>query len=164
MKFIGNYLNIIRDDWITYLTDNDGTLCPDSRECFGETFSEQVSEIHKIFRPINFPRWQNFGVDEIPFSIPWPVPLSERIEQVVIKQLPGQLMAMHVDENPIDSTNRYILMLTDYHPGHILLWGDVLFRDYKKGDLCEIQNINAPHGAANFSNYNRIAAYLTVWN
>jgi hypothetical protein len=71
---------------------------------------------------------------------------------------------MHVDSNPADTTERYMLMLQDYIPGHVLIWNGKLLGDFKKGDLYKVDHVNSLHGGANISNDIRLLAYLTVWN
>jgi hypothetical protein len=92
------------------------------------------------------------------------VNLSDNIDWWVIKQYPGQMIPMHVDVNPPENTSRYILMLQDYEPGHVLIWDGKLVSDYKKGDLFKVKDVNSMHGGCNISNNIRLLSYLTVWN
>jgi hypothetical protein len=164
MEYLGNYKDIIQDDWIEFLKTNTGQLLPDLRECLLPDFDEQNKAIVSNWRPANKPYWYKFEIQDLPFTIPWPTSLTDDIDWWVIKQQPGQMIPMHIDKNPEDRTSRYILMLQDYEPGHVLIWDDQYIRDYKRGDFFKVKNVNALHGGANLSNNIRLLAYLTVWN
>lgn len=164
MNLIGNYKDIIQDSWIEFLNTHDGQLLPDRRECLLPDFDDQNKGIIGSWRPEYPPFWYKFEIQDLPFTIPWPVPLPDKIDWWVIKQYPGQMIPMHVDVNPPENTERYILMLDDYQPGHILIWDGKLVSDYKKGDLFKVKDVNACHGGSNISNTIRLLAYLTVWN
>jgi hypothetical protein len=162
MDLIGNYKDIIQDNWIEFLSTHDGQLLPDRRECLLEDFDTQNTQIFKSWPTL--PTWHKFEIQDLPFTIPWPVSLSDKIDWWAIKQYPGQMIPMHIDANPPENTERYILMLQDYEPGHVLIWDGALVSNYKKGDLFKVKDVNSQHGACNISNNIRLLAYLTVWN
>jgi hypothetical protein len=164
MELIGNYKDIIQEEWIEFLKTHDGQLLPDSRECLLPYFDKQNEDIAKNWRPEYAASWCKFEIQDVPFVIPWPVNLTNNIDWWIIKQYPGQRIPMHIDKNPPDTTDRYVLMFTDYEPGHVLIWDNKLIDNYKKGDLFKIKDVNSSHGAANISNTLRLLAYLTVWN
>lgn len=160
MEYIGNYADIVQQDWIDFLLNNDGDLLPDGREYLCDSWREQYNTWRPEFRAL----WYKFETHQLPFTIPWPVPLTDKIDWWIVKQLPGQCIPIHVDDNDAEHTTRYVLMLQDYIPGHVLLWNGNLIRDYKKGDLFKVQDVNATHGSSNISNDPRFIAHLTVWN
>jgi hypothetical protein len=164
MEYIGNYANIVQQDWIDFLMANKGQLLPDRRECLLPEFDDQNVKIFKSWTPMNMPNWWKFEVQDLPFTIPWPVDLGKKVDWWIIKMEPGQCIPLHIDQNPPENTLRYILMLQDYEPGHILLWDDSLVRDYKRGDFFKVKDVNSSHGGSNISNTTRLLAYLTVWN
>lgn len=164
MEYIGNFSELIKDDWIEFLLTHDGQLLPDNRECLLPDFDDQNVVIEKSWKTEYKASWFKFEIQDLPFSIDWPVPLTDTIDWWIIKQYPGQCVPMHVDANPPESTERYIMMLQDYIPGHITLWDGELINHYKKGDLFKVKDVNALHGGSNISNDIRILAYLTVWN
>jgi len=162
MEYIGNYSDIVKQDWIDFLMNNEGQLLPDNRECLLPEFDQQNVEIFKKWN--HMPTWYKFEIQDLPFTIPWPVPLTNNIDWWIIKQHPGQLVPIHIDQNPPDITERYILMLQDYIPGHITTWAGEFIHNYKRGDLYKVKDVNALHGGSNISNEVRLLAYLTVWN
>lgn len=164
MKFIGNYIDLVKDEHIEFLMQHDGQLLPDSRECLLEDFDDQNRAINKSWKPEHRTSWHKFEIQDLPFTIDWPVNLGKNIDWWIIKQYPGQSVPMHVDYNPADTTERYMLMLQDYIPGHVLIWNGKLLGDFKKGDLYKVDHVNSLHGGANISNDIRLLAYLTVWN
>lgn len=164
MKLIGNYQDLIQDSWIEFLNTNNGQLLPDTRECLLPDFDDQNKGIVSSWDIVNKPNWFKFETQDLNFTIPWPVDLGAKIDWWIIKQLPGQMIPMHIDQNPADRTHRYILMFSDYEPGHVLIWNGKLVDNYKKGDLFKVEDVNASHGGANISNKVRLLAYLTVWN
>jgi hypothetical protein len=163
MKFVGNYADIIKDEWITYLLDNSGKLLPtdkmDAFEC-----NDHYAVVLKQWKIEDMATWHKFEIEDLNFTIPWPVTLTDSIDWWVIKQSPGQCIPMHIDDNPPDKTTRYVLMFQDYIPGHVLIWNGKLLSDYKKGDLFIVDDVNANHGSSNISNTPRLLAHLTVWN
>ena len=164
MKYIGNYKELIKDEWIDFLMKNDGQLLPDRRECLLPDFDEQNKQIAGNWQQKYAPSWFKFETQDLPFYLPWPVPLTENIDWWIIKQYPGQMIPAHVDQNPPDTTERYIMLFQDYVQGHVLIWDGKLVGDYKKGDLYKVHDVNALHGGCNISNDVRLLAYLTVWN
>lgn len=160
MQFIGNYADIVKPEWIEFLTNNNGDLLPKGREYLCEDWDKAYPMWKPEFRAF----WYKFEIHQLPFTIPWPVPLSEKIDWWIVKQLPGQCIPIHVDDNDPLYTTRYVLMLQDYVPGHMLMWNDNLIRDYKKGDMFKVTDVNSKHGSANISNDPRFIAHLTVWN
>jgi hypothetical protein len=164
MKHIGNYKDIVQDEWLDFLKTHDGQLLPDRRECLLPDFDDQNKGIIGNWRPEYPPFWYKFEIQDLPFTIPWPVDLGLDIDWWVIKQYPGQMIPIHIDQNPAECTHRYILMLQDYEPGHVLIWDGKLVSDYKRGDLFKVNDVNSMHGGCNISNNIRLLAYLTVWN
>jgi hypothetical protein len=161
MEYIGNYKDIIKDEWIDFLINNSGKLLPDEKMKAFECDDQFLNMSLSFSKPTN---WYKFETDDLPFTIPWPVDITNNIDWWIIKQLPGQMLPMHIDRNPQDSTSRYVLMFADYEPGHVLIWDGELISNYKKGDLFKIKDVNASHGGANLSKQVRLLAYLTVWN
>jgi hypothetical protein len=163
MQYIGNHKELITDEMIDYVTTNNGCLLPDDRECLLPDFSDQNRDIHNSWDKLI--TWHCFESVNLPFVIDWPVDTSNaKIDWWVIKLKPGQGLPMHVDPDPEDTTDRYVLCLQDYEPGHILLWDNELLKDYKKGDLFKVTHINGTHGSSNISNSLRLIAHLTVWH
>ena len=89
MKYIGNYKELIKDKWIDFLMSNDGQLLPDSRECLLPDFDEQNKKIVGAWQQKYAPSWFKFETQDLPFTIPWPVPLSNNIDWWIIKQYPN---------------------------------------------------------------------------
>lgn len=164
MEYIGNYCDLIKDEWIDFLLAHDGQLLPDNRECLLPDFDEQNVAINDSWKSEYRYSWYKFEIADLPFTISWPVAVTEHIDWWVIKQLPGQCIPIHIDQNPPDSTTRYILMLQDYIPGHVLIWNGDLVNNYKKGDIYKMTDVNATHGSSNISNTPRLIVHLTVWN
>lgn len=164
MEYVGNYPDLVKDEWIIHLLTSTGQLLPDDRECLQPEFHPDNKTMYDSWGLKNRAYWYKFEVQDMPFTIPWPVPLSENIDWWAIKQLPGQCVPMHVDYNPEENTTRYVLMLQDYIPGHVLIWNGKLISDYKKGDIYKVQDVNSTHGSSNISNIPRLIAHLTVWN
>ena len=166
MQFVGSYPDIIKQEWIDFLLTEQGHLLPNNRECLhpDSCTDEQVITMHKIWGIENRAYWYKFDPADMPFTIPWPVQLTNNIDWWVVKQLPGQCVPLHYDPNDQNKTVRYVLMLQDYIPGHMLLWNNELIKDYKAGDLFKVDDVNSYHGSSNISNEARIIAHLTVWN
>lgn len=164
MKFIGNYADVIKPEWVEFLLTNKGQLLPDDRECLRPDWHPQNTIMYEKWGETNRAYWYKFETQDMPFTIPWPVELGDKFDWWVVKQLPGQCVPMHYDPNDETHTVRYVMMLQDYIPGHMLLWNDRLIKDYKVGDLFKIEDVNSWHGSSNISNEPRIIAHLTVWN
>ena len=164
MQYVGNYGNIIKQEWVDFLLSNEGQLLPDDRECLRPEFHPDNALMYKKWGIENRAYWYKFETQDMPFTIPWPVDVTNNIDWWVVKQLPGQCVPLHYDPNDESRTTRYVLMLQDYISGHMLLWNDVLIKDYKAGDLYKVTDVNSYHGSSNISNEPRIIAHLTVWN
>jgi hypothetical protein len=89
-------------------------------------------------------------------------------------QKPGQMFPFH-----LDSTSKYIklhsmntvklqkkirrlfVFLEDYSPGQIVMVGNTIISDWKKGDVLWFDWYNVPHGTANFGRKNRPILQIT---
>jgi hypothetical protein len=163
--YLGNYSHLIKSEWIDFfLAPGSGQLFPDDRECLRPDFNDQNQAIHAAWDFKSCGGWYNFDMTIIPFSIPWPVALTNNYDWWVVKQYPGQCVPYHYDPCDPASTRRFIMPLDDYKPGHMLLWGNELIKGYAIGDLIELNDTLAYHGSANVSNDVRLMAYLSVFD
>lgn len=77
------------------------------------------------------------------------------IQSRVHVQFPGQVWNIHIDklekwnENDPHSVYRFIVMLTDWQPGHFLQYGNFVHTGYKAGEIYGFDWYNVPHCTAN---------------
>jgi len=70
-------------------------------------------------------------------------------------QFPGQVWNLHLDRlekyNPEDPTlvRRFMVMLTDYQPGHFVQYGNYVHTGYHAGEIYTFDWWNTPHCTAN---------------
>jgi len=161
MKYLGNYSSLVSEELVDYLLKTKGSPQPDQiKDCYQAGFTEYTDKSLELHPNLY---WEVFENKNEKCFIKWPVSLSNDYEEVITKLAPGNYLPMHVDPNP-ENCKRYFMALVDYDPGHILVWGNNIPKDYKKGDLWEFNNVMDLHGSSNISHTVRLVAHLTVWN
>jgi hypothetical protein len=77
------------------------------------------------------------------------------IQSRVHVQFPGQVWNIHIDklekwnESDPHSVYRFMVMLTDWQPGHFLQYGNFVHTGYKAGEIYGFDWYNVPHCTAN---------------
>lgn len=73
-------------------------------------------------------------------------------------QFCGQVWNQHIDkldtvysDVPASAIRKYIVMLTDWQPGHYYNYGTSIYQNWRAGDAHEFDWKNIPHGTANSS-------------
>jgi hypothetical protein len=148
MKYIGNYADWIDSDWLPYILDTDGFPRPSGGN---NPDVEEFRQAEKAGYSLDTTMWYIYEPHDFPFTVSSPIDTDKRFAFWFIKMKPGQFMPMHRD--PVSSfknnVERYWFPLQDYEQGHVFIYEDSLFTDYKAGDLFKYDNPNAIHGACN---------------
>jgi hypothetical protein len=70
------------------------------------------------------------------------------LETEVCLLTPGKIFPMTTDSS---TEKKYWVAKTDYVPGHIFIYGDIMIKNYRIGDVYEYTNENKEYGSANIS-------------
>jgi hypothetical protein len=149
MKYIGNYAEWIRPEWVDYLMNNTGFERPGSKVLENEFEAEQNNAVSNNGYA-NDVYWYKFTPENFPFDVTLPIEGTPKIWWFV-KMVPGNLIPMHIDQD-IETGKRtklYWMSLVDYAPGHLIVCKDQLLVNYKKGDLYMFDDANDLHGSCN---------------
>lgn len=149
MIYKGNYSNWIQHEWIEYMLNNVGYSGPGGKVPENEYEEKGKTRITKAGYDWDSTLWEIFDESNLPFTIEPPV---ERIKSWwIVKQLPGQLMPMHGDHDDDEATRttQWWMPLQDYVSGHVFIYQDKLYNEYKSGDLYMFDNVQAFHGSCN---------------
>ena len=82
-------------------------------------------------------------------------------------QMPGQCFGIHIDKLwhrcPTDPARivRIIVNLADYEVGQVIIYGNSLLTQWKKGDVHIFDTLNVPHGTMNLSVKPRLNITIT---
>lgn len=164
MKYIGNYVNWIKDEWITEVINTkgfDGMIVATS-----VSNKDRYSEYEKAVNAgwsLEQVYWHRYTNEITSFDItnpPW-INTDNRLTWWIVKQNPGEVQPMHVDVDKNNNCRRYWMPLQDYEPGHILINENELAVHYKKGDVFEFDTPLDYHGSANIGFSPRIVLLIT---
>lgn len=163
MKYLDNYLNWIKPEWVEYLLSNTGFPRPENK-VLENSFEVKQNSIISNQGYTNSVYWYKFTPENFPFDITMPTGETP-IQWWFVKMLPGNLLPMHIDQE-IEigkHTNLHWMSLSDYVPGHVFVCNDTLLANYKAGDLYVLEDANALHGACNIGFEPRLIFNFTTY-
>lgn len=151
MKYIGNCA-----DWIT-----DSLL----EELLDPKLGEKIPSTSDHYNDEQYQYWinQGFTSDRISFTFIYSDHFNDKLmlpkqffkakEWWFSKLNPGDIVPWHADTFKYDKKNieRYWVAMQDYIPGHIFLYEDKPFINYKQGDIFLFDDPTVYHGAGNLS-------------
>lgn len=166
MRYLGNYKDWIRHEWLIEVLEQTGTPRPSS----GKKPNSPEEEIeYQRARDAGYKDTDtyfymfdknnvSFVIDQLPFT-------SSKFHWWITKMLPGNFMPMHVDPHTLYEKNskRYWIPLQDWQPGHIFMYEDLVITNYKKGDVWIYDNSTALHGAANIGFDPRVVLQVSTY-
>jgi len=172
MKYIGNYEHWIKQEWVDYMSENDGFLYPKElgervkessiQASLGDSEWDMSCICCVSWEPSNFP----FTVDSLPMDT-----TGWDYEWWFLKLKPGMGQPWHRDypvNEKYKETKRYWMPLQDYEGGHLFIYEDVdntvkVLTDYKKGDLYEYIDDDIFHTAASLGKRKRLTLNMTLY-
>jgi len=91
----------------------------------------------------------------------------KRMRTRIHVQMPGQMFSMHIDKlwhrypNDPKKILRICVMLSDYEPGQVLVYGNSVFTQWREGAVHCFDTLNVPHSTANMSRVPRFMMVIT---
>jgi hypothetical protein len=171
MKYIGNFKDWIKQEWVKELTENQGIASPRDlwkREAIHEEDLVTDSKGHSIHNVTQYVfREEDVSFrDELTKTLPH-VSRQGEVNWWFTKYLPGQYLPVHRDlggQIGVDNSKvkRYWMPFTPYEVGHIYLYENTIIAPYQVGDLYEMPDPSAQHGAANLGETVRIILNVGV--
>lgn len=163
----GNYADWIQPAWINWLLTNKGTYLPKDRTDNGTLdgliadmgkeemawFTEYGYDPNGIFCA-QF-KWSD-PPEQFPYTLEFPFVPGVVKRWVIFKYKPGQFVPMHVDDKRFPGERRFVMPLTPWEPGHIMINNGEYIKDYEVGDLLEFDDAEIEHGAANIGKTTRL--------
>ena len=166
MQFLGNYQDWIKQEWVDYLLNNNGTLRPKTAE--DNPDSQEFRMAAQVGYDLSSVWWQHYCETSCPLKITLPIETDKDYMWWFIKMNPGNYMPMHrdphVSESDKSNCRRYWMPLQDYQPGHIFIYNKTFLCDYKAGDLWTYDDPNEIHGAANIGYSPRLTFQFTTYD
>lgn len=170
MKFIGNFKNWVKPEWVQELTENEGIPAPRDLwkyEFFHEEdlITNRVYSMHEVTQYVFKEKNVSFR-DELTQTMPH-ISREGEVSWWFTKYLPGQYLPVHRDLGggigvANDKIKRYWMAFTPYEVGHIYLYENSIIAPYEVGDLFEMPDPSAQHGAANLGVKVRIILNIVV--
>lgn len=162
MKFVGNYKDWIKNEWIEYLLTTEGARRP------GHAPIPDVEEFKKgpeAGYDLTSTYWHSYDRTNCELNITCPFNPDQEIEWWFIKMYPGNFIPMHRDIFSTDNSPlRYWMPLQDYADGHVFLYKDEFLKDYRAGDLWIYENSDEIHGACNIGYSTRLTFQFTTYD
>lgn len=166
MNFIGNYKNWIQQSWIDELLGTEGyARFKEGQQPDSPSMQEQYDKAIKAGYDPNKAYFYMFDKTNVSFKIDPPWLEGKKYHWWITKMLPGNCMPIHVDPHTIyeQDSNRYWMPLQDYTGGHFFVYKDVVFTEYKQGDVFVYDDSQASHGAANVSITPRLVLQVSTY-
>lgn len=162
MIFIGNYKEWVKDEYVEFMSSNDGTSRPGGGP---NPDSEEFKIATAAGYNLTSTYWYIYEPHTFPFELT--IPFDNHLDNIWwgIKMNPGNFMPMHTDPHTHDFKNckRYWIAMQDYVPGHIFQYKDEILTNYKKGDIFQYPDANEIHGAANISYTKRLTFHFSTY-
>lgn len=163
MKYIGNFNEWIKPEFIDYMMNNDGTSRPSAG---GNPDSEEFRKAKEHGYDLSQTYWYIYEPNTFPFKVE--LPFSSELDFIWwgIKMKPGNFMPVHRDPHTYNekykNLTRYWMALQDWEPGHIFMYEDQTLVNYKKGDVYSYPDPQAIHCACNIGNTPRLTFHFTT--
>jgi len=158
MNHLGNFADIIPQDWIDEILYKQGWAVPkdlflnpnvilnqDEEKWFTNNLYDKSSKFFSVF----YSDHCSFNV-KLPFAPKSP-------DWWIVKMMPGEYIPVHGDLAMADRPHgkSYWMPWQDWEPGHVFVWEDQFVSNYKKGDVFEYDS-SVPHCAINIGTSPRI--------
>jgi len=164
MKYVGNFSDWIKPEYIEYILNNPGTTRP------GGGPNPDVSEFKKAKEAgydLSSTMWHIYESHTFPFTVTLPFEHDGDFIWWAIKMTPGQQMPFHRDphtsQTDFRDVKRYWMTFQDYEPGHIFMYDTQVLTNYKKGDVYEYPDAQEIHGACNIGYNPRITFHFSTF-
>lgn len=167
MKYVGNYVDFIKTEWVDYILNNPGFGRP--AEGKKPDSPEEVAEYKKLTDAgykTDLVYFHMFTKENFPFNIENPPFTNQNFHWWFTKMNPGEFMPMHVDPHTLyqPGSHRYWIAFQDWQPGHIMMYEDKVITNYKKGDVYVYEDAQALHGACNIGYVPRIILQISTYD
>ena len=170
MNYLGNFNSWITPELMNHLKTHDGDLTPVwqperwSGHPVLEEFKEKARPVYSENTPV-FHQFNSRSKDMENFSIVLPeLPETRKhCHWWLVKLLPGEMQAMHVDPHLLEVKNpiRYTMFLEDFKLGHIFVYDKTILTNYKAGDVYEWSEPMCLHGCINIGSEDRYTLQIT---
>lgn len=181
MKFIGNYKDWLKPEWIEYVLTHTGKEMPryeyqkNNIQADIETGERaECCPLHQKYESAGYSHdsllYYIFEQDDLPFKIDLPnfIELKENQGAYwnLFKYNPGNILPVHSDRSPKWEKNcdRYWMSWLDWEVGHVFVYDDYMVSNYKAGDLYKFTDPFGVHGAANIGLSPRITFQITTYD
>lgn len=181
MKYLGNYSDWLKPEWVDYVLNNTGIEMPKTdfveRDLLGAIAAgdrAEFCEYQKKYEAAGYAHdsllYYIFEEQNFPFEIPLPsfIELQEGQGYYwnLFKYNPGNLLPIHSDKVTKWEKNchRYWMPWLDWQDGHVFIYENTMVADYKAGDVYEFTNPFGVHGAANIGLTPRITFQITTYD
>lgn len=163
MKYLGNFSQYIKDEWLKEISDKQGKARPRDWPPAFKHESLEYAKVAEAGYDLDAVYWYIFDPEDLTFRIDFPF-LKNEYHFWISKLLPGNFMPMHSDPYTLERDgDRYWIPLQDYQSGHIFIINDNMITDYKKGDVFIFNESTDIHGAANIGHTPRYSLLITEY-
>jgi len=135
MILIGNYNSWIKQEWVDYLTNNDGLHIPRDFPPYkleNSALPETGWDLKSVYSIL----YSTDNTDIVIDHLPWTNSSDIKFYWWVNKLIPSMVYPKIRDSTYLyDTCCRYWIPLQDYEQGHIFVYEDTLMTGYKRGDV-----------------------------
>ena len=182
LKYLGNYADWIKPEWLSEVLDNPGPQIPKDYRVHEEMVQKAMlghfneanwEEEHKDWQQMSYEYDDNvffvmFDAPDVSFNLldhrPPFLDFDGPFAWWITKLEPGKFTPMHRDTYSVSTpTYKYWMAWTDWEPGQALMTEDDVIIKYKAGDVYRFEDPFILHGAANVGQLTRVALQITNW-
>lgn len=168
IEYIGNYANLIPENWNEFVLQNQGEVRPNEKI----VMTPDVRKQFKVWNDAGYldnpcVQWELFtgyyiGEELDVFSFDFCK--NKNVDWWIVKLQPGRFFPMHRDTIKEDQKNfkRYWIAMDNYKWGHVFIDNSNVLRDYKRGDVFLFDN--DLHGAVNVGLESKISLQILTWD
>lgn len=178
MKYIGNYKDWIKDEWISEAVEVDGYRIPYDFFKDDTIANEEAAGQREHTDPSEKKIYEVYGTQRTFFHLlesgllsfdignpPW-LKDNRSVNWWITKMYPGEYIPVHQDilKEKDPHTERYWMPLLDYSPGHIFMYHKTGITSYQAGDVFLYEDPREWHGAINLGSTVRLVMQVTLYN
>jgi hypothetical protein len=163
MKYLKNVSDWVDPQWLELINKKPGKPRPDFNNLLNSFEKEQYQQAKLAGHNFDKPLWTIYEQDDLEIDIK-PNWCKGKTSWWITKLMPGQYMPMHSDPFTQElKVMRYWVPLMDYEPGHIFIFKDQMFTNYKLGDVYQFDIAREIHGAANIGYTPRVMLQVSEY-
>lgn len=158
IKLVGNCKDMLPLSWNDYCKSNTGEIRPNKKLSQSADKNTDLAKQRDDWRKAGYIiendtiKWEMFYQNDLKEKVDFSrhhIFSGKKINWWIAKVMPGKCFPMHRDsfDKSHNRLQRYWVALDDHKWGHVFMIGDIVLKEYKRGDIFQFED--ELHGAMN---------------